>query len=222
MGARITAIRKAGGGSSRLAVFVDGKEAFRVSERLAETLGLAVGRELAPDEFRRIESDVAIGKAKDAALRLLAVRARSVSEVGDRLRRKGHTTDVIERVVGDLAAAGLLDDRAFAVMWVDERRRLRPCGEMRLRQELRTKGVAPTVIDEVLAEASDEVTEIDLARRAAARRVARLRAGDRTGRARLHSFLLRRGFSYEVAGQVVRELEDHADDQSDVGAGDPD
>ena len=221
MGARITAIRKAGGESSRVAVFVDGKEAFRVSEQMVGLLGLVVGRELAPDEFESLETDVEIGKAKDAALRLLGIRARSRSELEDRLSRKGFRPDAIESVIGDLDGAGLVDDRAFAGLWVDERTRLRPCGRMRLTQELRAKGVAPSVIDEAISESFDEVPEIELARRAAARKSARLK-GDPKGRAKLHSFLLRRGFGYELAGQVTREFEDHADDHGEVGTGDPD
>jgi len=221
MGARITAIRKAGGESSRVAVFVDGKEAFRVSEQMVGLLGLVVGRELAPDEFESLETDVEIGKAKDAALRLLGIRARSRSELEDRLSRKGFRPDAIESVIGDLDGAGLVDDRVFAGLWVDERTRLRPCGRMRLTQELRAKGVAPSVIDEAISESFDEVPEIELARRAAARKSARLK-GDPKGRAKLHSFLLRRGFGYELAGQVTREFEDHADDHGEVGTGDPD
>ena len=221
MGARITAIRKAGGGSSRLAVYVDGHEAFRVSEQLAELLGLAVGRELAPDEYERLESDVELGRVKEAALRLLGVRARSAGELEDRLRRKGHAPEVIARVTTDLTEAGLIDDRAFAALWVDERMRLRPCGRMRLARELRAKRVAPALIEEALAEAFAGESETDVARRAAARRAVRLR-GDPKARARLHSFLLRRGFTYEVAAQVTRELEDQLDEQSDVTAGDQD
>lgn len=207
VGMRITAIERAAEGSTRLAVFVDGRRAFTVSEELADRIGLAVGCEVGDDEVHELRRDDTRERARESALRLLAVRARSRGELLGRLERKGYESGLAVEVVDALEAVGLIDDREFGRLWAEERMRLRPVGPRRLEHELIAKGVPRLVIDEVVAEAFREAPEIEVARRAVARRVSR--AGGRPDAkelARIRSFLLRRGFSYEVAREVLEEL----------------
>jgi len=147
-------------------------------------------------------------RAREAALMLLTVRARSVSEMDERLARKRVPQEVRTRVIQDLTAAGLLDDHAFARLWADERVRLRPVGRRRLVAELRAKRIDPAVIDQVAAEVYDEHAEVDLARRVLAKR---LRGGGvetlERERTRLRGFLLRRGFSHETVTAVLNDPE---------------
>jgi len=213
---RITAIQRAREGSSRLAVFVDGRPAFTVSEEIAARLGLEVGVELAQDQVERIEADSERAKAKEKALGLLTVRARSRRELLDRLRRSGFDTTLSEEVVADLEVVGLVDDEAFARLWAGERVRLRPVGPMLLRQELRAKGVDQAVTTRILDETYEENPEIELARRASLKKTRKHEGGlpDRE-RAKLFAYLVRRGFSHEVVAAVVRERMENRDGGAD-------
>jgi regulatory protein len=194
-------------------VFLDGREAFSVSQGVAARLGLEVGVVLGEADVATIAVDAARDRAKEAALRLLAVRARSRNELLDRLKRKGFDPGVAAEVVGGLEGAGLIDDPAFARLWADERMRLRPVGPRRLRHELLEKGLAPALVDETVAEVFLEHSEIDVARRAIAKRTRRTPAPSRARElARLRSFLLRRGFSYETTREVLRELSEGLDE----------
>jgi regulatory protein len=207
VGMKVTAIERAIGGAPRLAVFIDGREAFTVSEDLASRLGLRVGAEVGEEDARELRADSERVRARESALRLLAVRARSRSELADRLARKGLEPGVVSEVLDGLEEVGLIDDRAFARLWVDERLRLRPVGPRRLVHELSEKGVTREVIDEVVAEAFSEEREIDVARRAVEKRAAR--AGGRLDARelqRIRSLLLRRGFSFEVTREVLEGL----------------
>lgn len=205
MAGKITAIERARE-SSALTVYVDGSRAFTVSETLAERLGLAVGAELAPDEVSRLEVDDEGGRAREAALRLLAVRARTRDELENRLRRKGFEPDISRWVVSALAEVGLVDDREFARMWAEERMRLRPVGAIRLRRELAAKGVPTDIVEEVVETTYRARGESELARLALAKRTRGVRRVDRRTTARLMAFLLRRGFSRAVASQALRQL----------------
>ena len=216
MGGRITAIERASEGSARVAVFVDGRRAFTVSEDVAAELGLAVGIDLGETEVATIESDDRLAKAREKALALLAVRARSRRELTDRLGRSGHEADAVETVVADLEAAGLIDDAAFARAWADDRVRLRPSGRRKLESELVGKGIPRDVIARVLDETFEEHAELELAARAASKRTRRFGgAVPEKERARLHAFLVRRGFSHEVAGVVVGDLTEKDDGGAD-------
>ena len=217
MSGTITRMVRTGDDPPRLVVFVDGAEAFTVSEEVAGEMGLAEGAVLAPEDTRTLERHDDLEKAREAALRLLAVRARSEGELDDRLRRKGFDERTAAEVVARLKSVGLVDDEEFARAWVDEKLRLRPCGPRRLVQELLARRVPRAVADRVVAETFSEHDELEVARRAVkpkARSSARLEPAKR--RARLHSFLLRRGFSYEVASTLLKEMERATDGEPDA------
>jgi len=209
---RITEIRKSPGEGLRLTVFVDGAEAFTVSEEVARELDLSVGRELAPAATERLGKGDERTRAREAALRLLAVRARSEGELVDRLRRKGFSEELTTVVISALAGVGLVDDAAFARAWADEKVRLRPIGPRRLTSELLSKRISRELAALVVEETFREHSELELARRAVEKKVRVSGGADAAKRrARLHSFLLRRGFSYEVVSTVLKELEGDSD-----------
>lgn len=215
MAARVTDIRRAGPGSSRLTVFIDGRKAFTVSEEVAHELGLSVGKSLSGGEADALRAEEAGQKIREAALRLLAVRARSRGELVDRLKRKGFEEGAVNKVIESLAEVGLVDDEAFARAWADERARLRPVGPRRLSRELVEKRVSPELASRVTDEVFSGDAELELARRALAPRMrtSGARAGEdaRSRRRRLYAFLMRRGFSYGVAARVIEEAEGEED-----------
>ena len=219
MAGRITAIERGREGLP-LTVYVDGAKAFTVSEDLASRLGLEIGAELAADDIEHMDTAAQLAvddieridtgdervRAREAALRLLSVRARSRRELLDRLKRKGFHSDVAGLVVEALAETGLVDDREFARLWADERMRLRPVGSRRLRQELAAKGVPSDVVADIVRATYEAHPEAGLARRVLDRRARGIGVDDLKARARLHAFLVRRGFSHATAAQALRDL----------------
>lgn len=120
----------------------------------------------------------------------------------------------MERVLERLAGLGLVDDRAFAVWWREQRDRHAPRGRRMLEAELRGKGVPRDVI-EALRDAEPEwapedaalpTTEEERGREALA---AHLRGRpiptDRRALERLGMFLVRRGFDPGTARSLIRE-----------------
>jgi regulatory protein len=207
VGGRITAIEESGDGEGRVTVYVDGRQAFTVSSGVARTLGLAVGQGGEIVEVLATDDGPELARARQAALRLLAVRARSRVELLDRLKRKGIGVRAASEAVGALEAVGLVNDADFARLWAEERVRLRPVGARRLERELLSKGVPGSVAAEIIGETYRAHPEIELARRVLAKRVSKSGVRDpKKERTRAYTFLLRRGFSHEV---VLRALTEH-------------
>src|SRR4030042_601001 len=141
----------------------------------------------------------------DAASRYLSYRPRSVFEVKTRLRQRGFGNVAIESVLQKLRSDGSLDDLAFAGFWKEDRESFSPRSAMLLARELRAKGIATGVVNQVVGAVDEE----DSAYRAAVKRAVRLDRTDFTDfRDRLTPFLRRRGFSYEVIEDTVRRLWD--------------
>ena len=142
--------------------------------------------------------------AREIALRLLALRARTRVELETAMKRRGVPEAAMTEVIERFTELGLVDDRAFSDQWVEgQQRRMR--STKALRHELREKGVDTEIIDEALEAVGGEqeyAAALALARkRASATR--NLPADVR--RRRILGVLARRGFSGQVAYRAVDE-----------------
>jgi len=128
---------------------------------------------------------------RDRALGLLARREHSRFELRRKLSDAAAEPGELDAVLDDLAAAGLQSDRRYAESFVRSRIE-RGQGPLRIRKELRQRGVEAALAEQALAEA-----EVDWDARL--RDVHRKRFGstppaDRREQARQARFLAQRGF----------------------------
>lgn len=166
---------------------------------------------------RRTPQGGTVEQAKEACLRLLAVRARSRAELAGRLADKGYTDEVTESALTRLAEVGLIDDAAFAEEWVRSRHTYSGKGKQALAQELRRKGVAAADADAALSAISGE-DETDRAAELVRRKLRTIPHDvDREKvMGRLVGMLARRGYGHGTAYAVVKaELAQHESERSD-------
>lgn len=143
----------------------------------------------------------------DRALGLLAVRARSRSELERRLTSAGFERDEISETLDRLTAVGLVDDEAFARSFAEHAVATRGEGKRAVESALFAKGVSRETIDLVVAEVTEERGgESERALALARSRVTRLRGNDPTAAYRkLFSFLARRGYPPSVSREAARQ-----------------
>jgi regulatory protein len=177
-----------------------GRFAFALALHLAQDAGLHTGMELTEAQVDALQEADARHSAYEAALRLLSYRPRSEKEMRRRLARRGIDRRLIDETVRQLKEQGYLDDEAFARFWAETREATSPRGRRLIVHELRAQGVDA----DTAAAATASVSDDDAAYRAASRRLHAFRALDYdTFRRRLGGFLVRRGFSYEVARRTM-------------------
>ena len=140
-------------------------------------------------------------QASNAALRLLAIRPRTVDEMRQRLSaRFGNAA--AEKTISRLQAQGLLNDADFAQQWRNSRERRKPRSQGMIQRELRAKGVA----DEIITQTLEGYDSAAAAHRAAARYAARQSGGRAVFDRRVSAFLSRRGFDGETIRQTLERL----------------
>jgi len=143
--------------------------------------------------------------ARKILLDQLTGRARSRKELADRLAAKNVPGEVATALLDRFEEVGLIDDEAFARLWVADRQRSKGLAPRALSQELRRKGVADEVVREALEEVGPEEQE------AAARALVRkklpslARVDDTTAIRRLVGMLGRKGYPSGLAFAVVRD-----------------
>jgi regulatory protein len=132
---------------------------------------------------------------------------RSRHELEIRLRQKRIPAEIAAVVLDRLTEVGLIDDEAYARVFVAARQRTKPRGAKGLSSELARRGVAREIIDKVLGDLGEAEDPLDAARRAVAPKLRSLAAKPPAEmRRKAEQFLLRRGFSYGVAREVLDEL----------------
>ena len=136
--------------------------------------------------------------ALDRAVGLLAIRARSRREIEQRLLRAGYDEEVVSMVLYKL----------------ERESRKRKYGSTRIAMELRMKGVDPETAEAALACCSEE-DELETAAALARRKIKSDR--DSCDRRKLFqrvtAFLVRRGYSWDIAKKAFEEaLEEPSDD----------
>jgi len=200
----ITAIEAQKRRKDRVNVFLDETFAFSLIIGVAEEQGLHLGQALSDPRIEELGRADLFQRCLNAALRFLSYRPRSEAETRLRLRlRRGFDEETIDRVILQLKARQMIDDVAFARFWRENRESFSPRSERMLKLELRRKGIAAEVIDEVL----EGIDEDEDAYRAAQKKARSLSQEDYdTFRRKLGAFLRRRGFSYEVANHALERL----------------
>ena len=216
---RITRIESQKRRSGRKSIYADGKFLAGVDAETIARLALRPGDSLSEEQVTSLLQTEEFLAAKNAALRLLAIRPRTEREIRDRLRRKNLPDAQIARVTGELKAAGLLDDAEFARLYIRSARTRKPSGGRRLREKLLQLGVDRTTIEDVLEEHSRETDLREETMRAARQYLRRHRseriAPDNTQlKKRLIAFLERRGFAWEdIMATAERALESGSVDE---------
>ena len=163
-------------------------------------------RDLAQDPDADVES-----VARTILLNKLTDSPRSRAELAEALARKHVPDDVAQRLLDRFEEVGLIDDAAFARAWVESRSRSKGLATKVLALELRRKGIDDDVAREVLAEL-DPDAERQAAHRLVQKKLRSMRGLDDTTRIRrLTGMLARKGYSPQVAFDVVREELDALD-----------
>jgi regulatory protein len=142
--------------------------------------------------------------ARSIVLRKLTAAPRTRSQLADDLRRRAVPDDVATQVLDRFTEVGLIDDRAFAEVWVRSRHVQRGLSRRALAHELRHKGVADDLVDEAVAGVGDD-DERRAAEDLVARRLPALGRFDREVQLRrLVGMLARKGYPGGLAMQVVQ------------------
>ncbi len=156
-----------------------------------------------PSQHRKLDAEDARDPARvrAVALRLLARREHSTRELTIKLTARGFEQQTVAAVIEALADRNLVSDGRFVDEFVASRLR-RGSGPVKIREELRRRGVAESLVDNTLGDHRSEwLTQAETARR---KRFGAALPKDFKERARQARFLQQRGFSAEQIRQVLK------------------
>lgn len=143
--------------------------------------------------------------ARKILLDQLTGRARTRSELADKLASRDVPDAVAARLLDRFEEVGLIDDAEFAREWVAQRQSGKGLARRALAQELRRKGIEDEVAQDALAEIDDD-DEVEAARMLVRAKLRSVRSLERDKAVRrLVGMLARKGHASAVAFRVVKE-----------------
>lgn len=205
----ITKIKRIRGKRSLYGIYIDGSPALELSDWTIGKFGLRTGDDLDEKTIDILKTTEAETRAKNIAINYLSYRPRSSKEVIVHLMKKGFEPECAESVTLHLQSLKMIDDNQFAYAFVRDRLKRKPTGQALLRQQLLIKGIPSSMAEKVLAELVSLQSQQASALQAAKRKIQltqhlKKNIDSEKRKKRILDFLLRRGFSYEIAIKTVR------------------
>jgi regulatory protein len=199
---KITALTAQKKNPNRINVFLDGEFAFGLERIVAAWL--KVGQELSEEKISHLLKEDTREIAFQKAMHFLSYRVRTEKEMRQNLLSHEFDNELVDEIISKMKEKGLLNDLQFARAWIDNRNQYRPRGQKALAVELQQKGVSREAIEEALEEMGDE---LGLAMSAGRKYAQRLGNDDwNLFRQKLSAYLGRRGFSYDIVKDAVRQV----------------
>lgn len=201
----ITMVERQKGNKHRFNIFINGSFAFSVHEDIMIKHRLIKGETVEEQDLETIVRDDERHQAYMEAIRYVGRRPRSRKEVQHHLKLKGYDPERIGETVERLVQERYLDDEAFAKLWTEHRIISQKKGRRWVEMELSQKGVDDGDIHSAFREIDPE--EEYQAALEIGRKKWKITSGESLERKRkVMGFLLRRGYSNELVGRVLKRL----------------
>lgn len=142
---------------------------------------------------------------KSYAIKLLSVRNRSELELKTRLREKGYDEELIEGTIGQLKAAGLIDDQKTAEYIMRYCKEGKMLGENGSKYYLKKRGIPDEIISRMAISAEEQmemaIKLIGKKERALKKLPLKVKIN------RLYGQLQRKGYDYGIIQRAIRQYE---------------
>jgi regulatory protein len=180
----------------------------RIDRSVIDAFGLSVGTAWTQTLADAMLEAAHAGEARRYAINALGMRSMSAGRLIENMSRRGTPKPIACRVVADLEATGLVDDRAMAEMIGRSILSRNPAGARVIEQRLRARAIRPEIAREVahlLTGDRDQTADAVRVARKKLRSMSDRVAPDARQR-RLLGSLARRGFAPGVCRDVVRRV----------------
>ena len=137
-------------------LFIDGEAAVKIDTETFIRSGLKPGDQISDEDLHNLIKASDTRRANEKALYLLERRSHSKKELADKIARTAASKEAAKAAAEHMEELGLINDETYARDFARELFTRKRFGPMRVRQELRQKGIDSVLLDELLDEYSSE------------------------------------------------------------------
>ncbi|CDA92621.1 regulatory protein RecX [Ruminococcus sp. CAG:563] len=196
------------GRKDKMHIYIDGEYLLTVDEVFWFSSGYISGDEINKEELTAFEEAAGSRRAFNSALNSLDYRDHSEKEIRAKLLRK-HDADYVDEAVEKLIELDLVNDERYAENYAHELFEHKKFGKMRIKSELRAKGISADIANAAVEELFDEEEPDNI------QRIVDIigkryynRMNDEVGRKKVFSALQRMGYSFSDIREAMSEFSD--------------
>ena len=196
------------GRKDKIHIYINGEYLLTVDEIFWFSCGLVSGDEINEEELTAFEEAAGSRRAFNSALNSLDYRDHSEKEIRAKLLRK-HGADYVDEAVEKLIELDLVNDERYAENYARELFERKKFGKMRIKSELRAKGISADIANAAVEELFDEEEPDNI------QRIVDIigkryynRMNDEVGRKKVFSALQRMGYSFSDIREAMSEFSD--------------
>lgn len=197
-----------GGRKDKIHIYIDGEYRFTVDDNFWFSCGYISGDEIDEEELAAFEEAVGSRRAFNSALNSLDYRDHSTREIRQKLARK-FDSQYVDEAVEKLTELDLINDERYARLYARELFEHKKFGKMRIKSELRAKGIAADTVNEAVDELFDEEEPdnveriVDIIEKKYYNKM-----NDESERKKVFAALTRMGYSFSDIREAMAEFSD--------------
>lgn len=197
-----------GGRKDKIHIYIDGEYRFTVDDNFWFSCGYISGDEIDEEELAAFEEAVGSRRAFNSALNSLDYRDHSTREIRQKLARK-FDSQYVDEAVEKLTELDLINDDRYARLYARELFEHKKFGKMRIKSELRARGIAADTVNEAVDELFDEEEPdnveriVDIIEKKYYNKM-----NDESGRKKVFAALTRMGYSFSDIREAMAEFSD--------------
>lgn len=184
-------------------LYLDGEAAVKIDIEVFLHSGLKPGDMLTDEKLHELLLASDERRAREKALYLLEHRNHSKKELTEKIARTAASREAAQAATDRMEELGLLNDEAYARDLARELVVRKRYGALRVRQELRQKGIDNELIDELLEQYGSEETALENIQAVLEKKYAGWEDDEKVRR-RAFAALQRLGYSYDLIRRAMR------------------
>ncbi len=184
-------------------LYLDGEAAVKIDIEVFLHSGLKPGDMLTDEKLHELLLASDERRAREKALYLLEHRNHSKKELTEKIARTAASREAAQAAADRMEELGLLNDEAYARDLARELVVRKRYGALRVRQELRQKGIDNELIDELLEQYGSEETALENIQAVLEKKYAGWEDDEKVRR-RAFAALQRLGYSYDLIRRAMR------------------
>ncbi len=188
-------------------LYLDGEAAVKIDTETFLQSGLKPGDEITDEELHALLGASEERRAREKAMYLLEYRNHSKKELEDKIVRGQVSREAARAAAEKMEELGLLNDEAYARDLARELFTKKRWGPMRVRQELRLKGISGELIEELLEEYGGKEPALENLRTVLERKYAGWQEDEKVRR-RAFAALQRLGYPCDLIRHAMRVEDD--------------
>lgn len=202
----ITKIEKQKTQKNRYSIFIDGEFSFGLDEIDLLYYKLKENDIIDKKTYDYIIDNIIFEKAKKVATNYLGYKMRSEQQVIKKLKSAEFSEEIVIKVINVFKKYGYIDDYNFAKLFLRDKMQISKHGSLKIKSDLKLNGVDSDIINKVLYE--NELDELEIAISLIEKKTIRknLKNLDFKEKQKLISYLVRRGFPYDISKLALNEI----------------